>query len=866
MISNKVIKELNSWIFRILSVLLFFLLLEFVRGNFSILTDNLAAFNIRPFILYILLYIVFISIAINFFLFILSDRYNTYTTITLLFFISICVSYLFGKSHLKAYKGDRLSDFFDTSFYVSVGLIFIFILVRVVLYIVARFNKWKSEKEEAAKTFTVSSESAISSMKDDDFGRVKFTKDISELISERSSESLTVGIYGRWGSGKSSVLNLVRENLQEKKANTIVVNFTPWYFESESNDLIIRFFEQLLEALNKERGINSNLKKDLYDYIKLFAAISIRPPGLIINFKEIVSNEEKDLYKLKKDLETKFKYISKKIVVFIDELDRLDNDEIKVIFKLIRLIGDFPNITYLIGMDEDKVSKSLGSSLSNGSKEVDDYELGKEYLEKFIQVPLYLPRIEKNSLEKFINNKISITFTEEQLKEIDTPFIIEQLISQNFSVRNMVRYFNLVSFFSKILEDEVNLNDLSLLLMIKIKNMKLFQFISSHPNYFTEKVDTKILEKDKELEEMKETLNQYKSILLQLSNYSAQLFNGKPEALTIQGKNRLMDKENFIKYFQYNVPEGVLSVAEIKLFLNQLVTSDLTLVEEEFKKLKDSYSIENIYKLIEENINQIEENKRGLFELYKLTLGEYKKDLSDTERRGVINLISICLEKNYDEEYLKELLKADKIPIAYGIKSRIRNSLILSEYEKNDFKTRVESYFDSYINRTLLTNPEISDQDKHMIFREWLWEESSKDIEMLRQRVRALLQTPSDLNQLIGYFLFVLTDDVFSDDLKVLQYYARTVEIIDWEQLNKLMYEEGSTEHYRNIQYVKRLENQSDLFILRTLKDISIQRGRKVIEKDIDSRYYPAYEMIGKRGKPEIIKDIQKYIDFSDKS
>jgi len=250
-----------------------------------------------------------------------------------------------------------------------------------------------------------------------------------------------------------------------------------------------------------------------------------------------------------------------------------------------------------------------------------------------------------------------------------------------------------------------------------------------------------------------------------------------------------------------------------------------------------------------------------LFKLYKLTLDEYNNNLSDTERITVINLMSLCLEKDYGERYVRELLDVNKIGIAYRIKHRISNSKILDEIKKSEFKETVENYFDPHINRELLNHPKIPDIDKHMIFREWIVKGSISNIENVRQKVNELLQTPSDLNRLIAYFLYVQSDDVFTDDLRVLQYYAKLVEVIDWEKLNELMHRENNINH-RSIQFAKRLENTAYTIITRSLKDVHDNLGRKAVETDIDSRYYPEYIMISKRGNPEINKEIHKYLEY----
>src|SRR5262245_31539315 len=90
----------------------------------------------------------------------------------------------------------------------------------------------------------------ISSHSDDRFGRWPFAERVASVIATRTDPtSIVVGIYGPWGDGKTSVLNMMVEALTDGD-NVIVVPFNPWNFESEGQ-LIRAFFDTLSDAIGK---------------------------------------------------------------------------------------------------------------------------------------------------------------------------------------------------------------------------------------------------------------------------------------------------------------------------------------------------------------------------------------------------------------------------------------------------------------------------------------------------------------------------------------------------------------------------------------------------------------------------------------
>src|SRR5687767_12188388 len=99
------------------------------------------------------------------------------------------------------------------------------------------------------KKKNLNSDKPIATQQEDRFQRTKFAKRISTTIIEReNSDCITIGLYGAWGEGKTSVLNLIESELKVNE-DIICVKFNPWRYNNEDS-LLIQFFQKLSSALD----------------------------------------------------------------------------------------------------------------------------------------------------------------------------------------------------------------------------------------------------------------------------------------------------------------------------------------------------------------------------------------------------------------------------------------------------------------------------------------------------------------------------------------------------------------------------------------------------------------------------------------
>ncbi|SRR5258706_2277527 len=108
----------------------------------------------------------------------------------------------------------------------------------------------KENKEETSNSDIYSADNAIRDPELDEFNRREFSERIARtIVTRKESKSLVIGIYGKWGEGKSTVLNFIEGELK-KHGNVVSLNFNPWLFPSEA-ELLVAFYSELAKVLDK---------------------------------------------------------------------------------------------------------------------------------------------------------------------------------------------------------------------------------------------------------------------------------------------------------------------------------------------------------------------------------------------------------------------------------------------------------------------------------------------------------------------------------------------------------------------------------------------------------------------------------------
>lgn len=327
------------------------------------------------------------------------------------------------------------------------------------------------------------SEKAIKDKKEDKLKRNRFATNLSKNIKEYNyDESITIGLMGPWGSGKSSIINMVKHELNE--SNLIVVEFNPWYFAGRKQ-LISDFFQVLSERIGSIDETVSKLGKDLKLYSAALKPLTLIPQiGSIISlltkigesggdfFKEYSKSQNEDISKIKERINDQIREYGKKILIIIDEIDRLENEDIKEIFQLVRALGDFENMIYLLSFDKEKISKIFSS--------------GEDYLDKIINVPLYVPELSMKKVNDYFINELGSIFSD---VEIDSEYwnkIYENVFKNKFeNLREVNRFLNIIRFNCDDIIDDLNIIDYLMISFLKIFDEEIYKLIKNNKNILT---------------------------------------------------------------------------------------------------------------------------------------------------------------------------------------------------------------------------------------------------------------------------------------------------------------------------------------------------------------------------------------------
>jgi len=305
--------------------------------------------------------------------------------------------------------------------------------------------------------------------------REKFIEGLyKEIINLPEIDSFIFGLYGRWGEGKTSIINLLINKIKENE-NFLIVNFDPWHFKDE-DAILTAFYSQVEQALS-QRFIFSGLKKTFIKYQKLIS-VGLTQAGIKVDFSEA----KESLEEIRQRIESYIEKTRMKIIIFIDDIDRLQPREVLLIFKLVRLNAKFKNTIFLLSLDPIVIQKYLKKNLN----------ADPEFLEKIVQKPVPLPAIEQRNIDQFLDvhiNKLldEIEILKEKRKkfEKDFSYIYQTQIRKLFkTLRHAKRYLN--GLFSTLppIKTEINLYDFFILEIIRIFYPKVFNDIWRNPWFY----------------------------------------------------------------------------------------------------------------------------------------------------------------------------------------------------------------------------------------------------------------------------------------------------------------------------------------------------------------------------------------------
>lgn len=448
--------------------------------------------------------------------------------------------------------------------------------------------------------------------KDEDMlNRAGFSTNLADAImSWRGKDSLVTALRGDWGSGKSSIKNMALTYLKTLDKKPTIIEFSPWEWAAQDK-INSAFFEEISKAIGKEdKGKNSKKTAALFKKYGVYlntggAILSLALPFIpiisvvlpyikgIAEFFNIASSHleekakglEKSLSDIRDELRQDLEERESSILIVMDDLDRLTSRELKMIFQLIKANSEFPNVIFLLLFQRDIVEDKL----------IDGKQSGANYLEKIIQVPFDIPKIEISEIHNLLLSKLNeiISKNESAKKNFDPNYwgkIFHSGLNAYFdNLRDVYRYISTFSFHFSLLNVrsvfEVNPVDLIAIECIRLFEPEIYKEISNAKDLFTTYYrpheDARMRDKK---EKDKERINlifdkaspDKREIIKQLTSALFPTIKGALDDISDggSGRMRIYHSSNFDKYFQFSIPKREASQSDLYEMLSLTAKSD----------------------------------------------------------------------------------------------------------------------------------------------------------------------------------------------------------------------------------------------------------------------------------------------------
>lgn len=333
-------------------------------------------------------------------------------------------------------------------------------------------------------------------LKADRLGRKSYAQAAVDALEQVSSTAgFVLSVEGAWGSGKTSSLAMIEALLRTKNPEPVIVHFNPWLVGDR--DALLRHFLSKIATevkLADHVGNGKKVARELKAYAKVFDFIKLIPgaepwsslvKSVIESAGETVDSvagyKTPDIEVRKVKVEEALRRFGRPVIVFIDDIDRLFPAEVFEMVRIVKAVGDLPNVGYVLAWDPEYVSDALKAV---------NVPRSATYLDKVVQVRLPLPAISLEAKGVLINEALARLHPDS-----DKPYFandrgrlrelyfsgLRELLEQP---RDFARVFNTVSVIEPTLRGEIVLADIVGFAAVMVKAPSVYENMRREPRWF----------------------------------------------------------------------------------------------------------------------------------------------------------------------------------------------------------------------------------------------------------------------------------------------------------------------------------------------------------------------------------------------
>ena len=485
--------------------------------------------------------------------------------------------------------------------------------------------------ENQKKAERQASDQAIGSKDEDLLDRAKFAQHLADFISEWSGDrSLTIALHGPWGSGKSSVKNMVLQALRshwmtEQHGKELLkeplLDFSPWRWVGQ-DQVTTAFFAELGVVIGRSQQTQEQEDKVAAKWKQYSAMLTLGSSiseaadtitsllgvptfsifrGLATGLKkagkiaktgsegaEGQAKRTQTLEELKQDISNDLKGLERPILIIMDDIDRLTSEELKLMFGLVKANADFPNLVFLLLFQRDTVAENIGKALNVS---------GSEYLKKIIQLEFDIPAANERQMRIALLNGISDALLEKEKAALDNARLNNFL--NNYSeeyfqtLRDIYRFSTTLKFHTSLLRPkgalEVDPVDLVIMETLRLLQPNVYHAIRKAKGTLTVTPNQLELAKDEYPDSINKALEVVHDIIEASSDNVREQTEGMMEMIfplamhltddeedmpeispeKMRAQRRVCDGDSFDLYFYFAVPAGQVSRGDIQSLIQK---------------------------------------------------------------------------------------------------------------------------------------------------------------------------------------------------------------------------------------------------------------------------------------------------------